>query len=237
MPPPTCSAGGWDRPGHDRRGRARLRRRRLHRRDRRGQRPAPGGAGHPPAVRPAAPGLERRRCRCRGRRPQEPKPAPGRRRGPVPGRPAVAAGAGDRAAVLQVLLDLRLDRRRQHRAGRRRPAEGGRGLADGRLPGLARARPDRAPGPPVRRRPAAVRVLDAPPPADPDDRSGPGPGAGAPDPRAGSAWSPPRWSARARRRCSRHASGCGIRVCGSRSPTPSTTGTWPPSPPPAATCR
>ena len=81
----------------------------------------------------------------------------------------------------------------QYRPGRRRAAgRAGRRLHH-RLPGLPRDRPDHLQGPPVRRRPAALRHPHAPPPADADDRRQPGPGAAGGRPRARSAWCRSTW--------------------------------------------
>ena len=67
-----------------------------------------------------------------------------------------------------------------------------------RLPGLPRDRADHLQGPPVRRRPAALRHPHAPPPADADDRRQPGPGAAAPDRAQGRPGAVRRGPARAR---------------------------------------
>ena len=98
-----------------------------------------------------------------------------------------AARGGRRADLLQVLLDLRLDRRRQHRTGDRRAVRpAGRQLHD-RLPGVSGAEAHGLRRASLRRRPAPLRFVDAPPSADADDRCEPGAGAGPADARTGRA--------------------------------------------------
>ena len=122
---------------------------------------------------------------------------PGRRRGAAIARRArVAARARCRADLLQVLLDLRLDRRGQHRAGRRGAAGRARHRLHDRLPGVAGEPPQRLPGPPVRRRRAAVGFGDAPPSADADDRREPRARAGPADAAQGRAGAVERRAAR-----------------------------------------
>ena len=75
-----------------------------------------------------------------------------------------------RAVLLQVLLDVRQHRRRQYRAGRRR-ADRGIGLRlRACVPGVPSERPQRLPGPSVRRWRAAERERHGAPSADADDR-------------------------------------------------------------------
>ena len=107
---------------------------------------------------------------------------PGRR-----GRRAVARGgprwlrAGLPADRLQVLLDLRFDRRRQHRPGRRGAARRARRRRWRWSARRSRRRPHRLPGASLRRRPAAQRKRHGAAPADADDRPRPPPLAGAAD--------------------------------------------------------
>ncbi len=97
------------------------------------------------------------RGRRRRRRAQVTQRRRGRGRRAEPGGARLVAGRGRAPVPVQVLLDLRLHARRQHRPG-------GRGV-DGRpryrfhdcLPGVPGQSPNRVPGPPVRRRPAAER--------------------------------------------------------------------------------
>ncbi len=78
--------------------------------------------------------------------------------------------------LLQVLLDLRFDRRRQYRPRRRRAGQGARRrpAARDRLPGLPRERPHHLSRPPVRGRRAAQRIGHGAPPAHADDGREPG---------------------------------------------------------------
>ena len=83
-----------------------------------------------------------------------------RRRGglAIARRGGVAACPRRPAALLQVLLDLRLDGGRQHRAGGRRPARRARRRVHHRLSGLPGERPDDLQGPSLRRRACCSRT-------------------------------------------------------------------------------
>ena len=126
-----------------------------------------------------------------------------------------AAGGRLQALLLQVLLDLRFDRRRQYRPGRRRAARCARRQAGDLLSGLPGERPHHLLRPSVRGRHAVVGHPHAPSPAEPDDGFQPGARAGAPDQaqgRAGAAeagagglGSPARG---ARQACSRRRAPC-----------------------------
>ena len=118
--------------------------------------------------------------------------------------------AGRRAAdLLQVLLDLRFDGRRQYRPGRRRAAatELGADFATvcPAFPETGRTIYQR---PSVRRRRAALRLLDAQPPADADDATPTWCACWAARPRRRSAWCPMPPCGRARRRSARRSTSC-----------------------------
>ena len=126
--------------------------------------------------------------------------------GAVAGGAALAARRRARASILfKYCSTFDSTDAGQYRPGRRRAAGRARRRLHDRLPGLSRDRPDDLQGPPVRRRPAALRHAHAPPPADPDDRRQPGPRAAAADRRARWAWSRSTWCAAGRTR-SAHAS-------------------------------
>jgi len=194
----------------------RVHRRRLHRRDRSRQHAGAGGHADAPDHRRAGPGLGRRRGRRAGRRPEVAHRPGGRgRRRLAPGA-GLAPRAGDRALLLQVLLDVRLDGPGQHRPGRRRPARRARRAAHDLLPGVSDQRPHRLPGPSLRRRTAPVGLADASPPPHADDRREPGSGPRPPDAADGGAGAVPRGrpggarhrdGARAARRARRDARG------------------------------
>ena len=99
------------------------------------------------------------------------------RRGPLP-----RLGRCD-PALPEVLLDVRLDRDRQHRPDRGRPGGRRRRNRDDRHPGHPGGRADAVPGDPLRRRRAARGVVDARPPAHADARLGPRPAAVTPQTR------------------------------------------------------
>ena len=151
---------------------ARLHRRRLHRLVGPRQHAGEGRNADGPVLRHPA---RRRRSRRRGRhRRAEVALAAARRGGPaVAGGAGVAARARLPADSVQILLDLQFDARRQHRPGRRCAGRRARGRPGDLLPGLPRHRPDRVPGPSLRRGPAAQRKRHGNPPADPDDRPRP----------------------------------------------------------------
>ena len=88
---------------------------------------------------------------------------------------------------VQILLDLRFDRRRQYRAGRRGADGCARHRLHAVLPGLSRSRPDDLPRLSVRRRRAALGIGHARPSADPDARPEPGTRSAAAEPRPGRA--------------------------------------------------
>ena len=122
----------------------------------------------------------RRRCRRRGAEIPHHSGAGGRR--PVPGggrRPCARPGAD--ASVLQVLLDLRLDRRGQYRPGHRGAPHLHRQRLHPRLPGLPGQWPHGLPGPSLRERRAAAREQHEGPPADAHAGFEPRPRAAAPD--------------------------------------------------------
>ena len=112
-----------------------------------------------------------------------------------------AAGGGLRALLLQILLDLRFDRRRQYRPGGRRAARRAEGQAGDLLPGLPGERPHHLLRPSVRGRPAAVGLAHAPSSAESDDRCQPGARAGAPDQAQGRTGAAEAGAGGLRRRC------------------------------------
>ena len=143
---------------------------------------------------------------------------------PVAGGPALAAAGRRQADPLQILLDLRQHRPRAISA--RSPTRCWRRWAP-TSPSPARPFPETGrtiyQGPPLRRRPAALRQPDAPPPADADDRRRPRPRAGRQTTGPGRARRLRDRSARAPRPSPSASPPCAARACATPSPTPSTT--------------
>ena len=99
----------------------------------------------------------------------------------------LAARCRGAAGLVQILLDLRFDRRRQYRPGRRGDDGCARRRFHAVLPGFPGGGADDLPRLSVRRRRAAVGIGNARPPADADARPEPGAGAAAAEPRQGRA--------------------------------------------------
>ena len=199
-------------------------RRRLHRRHRPVQ--------HAGAQRHAH-GAADRRARARARRARGRRGRGGAQVAHRPGRPrrwrkSLAAqrwlaGAGCAPVPVQVLLDLRQHRRGQYRPGRRRAARRAGRRLHHRLPGFPRDRPHHLQGPPVRRRPAALRHPHASPSADADDRRQPGPRAAAADRPQGRAGAVRRGPAAVRTRSAPASRTCARPAAPTPSPTCSRT--------------
>jgi hypothetical protein len=136
-----------------------------------------------------------------------------------PAGAAMAARAGRRPDLLQVLLHLRLDAGRQHRPGDRSlDGRAGHRLHH-RLSRVPRQRPHGVQGLPVRRRRAAARIGHAQPPADADDGFQPGArAAGADAAQGGPDRLPQRGARRGRHRRAHRAAA--RRACRWRSSTP-----------------